>query len=688
MNVSDFLALCLAEKPVPYDKSKQNIRVVQSEKGVAKCVNDDPFVAELIDTLSCNDPSDSLPRYGIPKMIRALKYSLIIDNNSAAKTGIEILNTLNAVTGSNIRHFHPFEHEGWKHAVALLKGYINVDKRFCESLQPDKAIDRAHAALKLRSHGVNVSVNESDLEFDNLDAVYGDIENRIKNFGGRQFIECLLSELRYNKEFGRFILPKRGNEPGIPTSHNPALPYNYLLNLGLKYLASEGFEQFRTTQYFSGIKDLAKTICFATFSVESYSFWENIFFGDKNPIEYITDFILRESVFSLEQSSLRFIDSFVKYICVIEKELSCESKLNFKLREYYSLMKILMAHSDAREFRTVSIKKLKLDKSHKDAMIKIINGLSRPIDDYNRDFSFPNDYGHVDYWMYPIARIDDDRILLFPGSIAARGWYEGLLNLIRQTGFDIDTETGRIIENYLYRTLRKRNISCISGKYTLTDKTKGECDGLIESAKRIILIEIKKRSLVRDSRSGIDYQILNNLFDTLKAQLQCLKTSYGLLNSSPFVLKPETGSDYNVNLNGRNIERITLTLFPYGAIQDRTVFEKIIEVFLNYRFEAPVVEATDDPATKKKKEEIKAKLEPLGKIIKEISDYLDKLKEKRALFDGWFMDLEQQFYLIADSDGADELTANLLNRKHISTGTLDFYNEALALDLITSKRSG
>lgn len=134
MKVSDFIALCASAQPVPYDKSKRDIRIVQSDKGVARCVDGDPFKADIIQALKCDDPDKAMHQYDIPRMIRGLKYSLIVDGNNEAQTGIEILNTLNAVIGSNITSYHQFEHDGWKYAIALLKGYIEVDSLFCKSL--------------------------------------------------------------------------------------------------------------------------------------------------------------------------------------------------------------------------------------------------------------------------------------------------------------------------------------------------------------------------------------------------------------------------------------------------------------------------------------------------------------------------------------------------------------------------
>ena len=47
------------------------------------------------------------------------------------------------------------------------------------------------------------------------------------------------------------------------------------------------------------------------------------------------------------------------------------------------------------------------------------------------------------------------------------------------------------------------------------------------------------------------------------------------------------------------------------------------------------------------------------------------------------MDLEQLLYIINGSNSADTFTDNLLKHKFVTTGTLDFYNETLALNLIT-----
>lgn len=686
MKVTDFIECCMAADTMPYDATQRRRRFVTTEKDVSRFVDDDPFKSELQRALVAPDEEAAIPKNELLKMSRGLTYELIINQNRSAQAALDVLNTLNALIGSGIRRYRPFEHRGWMHAIGLLKGFIAVNNRYCYPAfdYPDKAADRARAALRLRSFGVNVSLDDSDLKFENLDTFFSEIERRIDNFGGQKFICKLLESLQYVKEFGRFVIPAGGSGMTIPEAHDPSVPYNYLLNLGMKYLPSKGNARYQTPDSFLEIVELAKTVCFAIFSVESYSFWDNVFTGDKGPMEYVTDFILRESVFNLNQASPSFVINLVKYICRNVGSLIDESKLNFTLEEYSWLTLQLACRSDIRKFNTLLIRSIKNSHVRESSIRNIIDALSLPIAEYNQDYSHPSDYANVNFWNYPVARVDNDRILLFPRTIMVRGWYEGLLNILRRVDPQIDSKIGTVIENYLYDSFGKKDIECVSGDYVLPDNTEGECDALIQVSKNIILMEVKKRSLLRDSRAGIDYQILCNLIDVLKSQVQCLKTAYGLRNCSPFRIESAKGIIHEVSLGNRSIERITLTLFPYGAIQDRVIFEHIVELFLKYRFDVASENPDNDPEIKKKEEDIRTKLKPFNKIINELSRYLGLSTEERPLFNAWFMDLEQILYLINKSNGADEFAENLLKHKYLSTGSLDFYSEELALGLIQS----
>lgn len=679
MDVHNFISFCLTTAAIPYDRSKAGHHFETAANGVKRCVSDNPIKDDLINALSAQDGEEKIARSDVNAMSRGLKYAMIVENNNDAQIAIDVLATLNGLMGSAINHYRSFDHPEWKRAIGLLKGYVDVDKSLLDApcLFADKEIDRAKTAVSLRKYGVDVSVDGTDLKFGNLERAYSELESKIEKFGGRDFIERFLGLVRYEDEFGRFVIPRKGKSMSVSEAHEPEVPFNYLLNLGLKYLHADGDPGYRSTKNFNDIVGLAKKICFATFTVEAYSFWDNIFLGSKNPMEYITDLILQESVFNLHQSSLRFVIPFVRFICDKYKDVIDKANPNFTLDEYYWVINKLAYMGEKGKFKTVSFKALKNSHIRESALSHIIEGISQPIADYNRDFSYPTDYGNVNFWNYPVARIDKDKLLLFPQSIMACGWYEGLINLIRPVYKDIDKDLGTIIEDYLKHLFGKSGISCVSGKYVLPDKSKGECDGLIESSDRIVLIEAKKKSLIRDSRAGVDYKILTNLIDIVKSQVQSLKTSYGLWNDSPFKLTSDKNGIHEIELNDREIERVTLTLLPYGSIEDRAIFQHVIEILRRYRFE---LETGSQPSGGIDADKIRKSLRTLEKQCDSLDRYLQLSPEKKPLFNNWFLDFEQLQYLIHKSSGPDDFANNLRKGKHVTTGRLDFYNEQLFID--------
>ncbi len=380
---------------------------------------------------------------------------------------------------------------------------------------------------------------------------------------------------------------------------------------------------------------------------------------------------------------------FISFICKNANGRINDKLLKFSLTEYERVVRALIYCSKKDEFKIVSIKCLKNKKVNDTSIKYIIDHLAMPMSDFNIGFSSPTDYDHVNFWNYPIAKIDEGHILLFPQTIAARGWYEGLINMIRQNDKNIDGNVGYIIEDYLYMLCHKQRINCIAGKYTLKNKDKGECDGIIESSSKVALIEIKKKSLIRDSRSGIDYQIVNNLLDVLKSQAQSFRTSFGLISENPFKIVLNDGQSIDLSLNDRTIERISLTLFPYGEIQDRMIFERLFDLILRYDFN---LEFSNDPnktpEVESEEERLKKQNNRFHKAKEELIKYLSLSTEKRLLFNGWFFDLEQIQYLIKNSSDAESFMSLLQSIKCVTTGTFDFYNEIIFGKFLSSKEHG
>lgn len=674
MIIRAFADLCRSTNPIPYDNTKCHIKRVSDEKGRRKVVTENPLKEELIAYLSADENDNHLTQYDIAKIEEGLVFLNIIEKNENAGLAIEVLKALYDNLGQEIKRYRTLDNDGWQKAIALLKGYLesnsNIDIKF-----PDKVEDRAKALLNLRDkYGLHVSVNDDgSLEICGVDKLFNLLDERVRNMGGRYFIESMLNSLPYSNTAERLILLKQSNTQDGFTKPLKMCPYNYILNIGLKNLSIGGNNSYKNNGYFNETIERFRQVCFAVMKVQSYSIWEDIFHKDKSPLDYLRDLIYRESVFDLHQSSMNFV---VKFITHISKE-GCEydSKLPFPLSHFNKIINYIVHFFDRHKFIVISKSQLKLKKVPIHEIIEVLNFCSQPIAKFNENFCSPTDYDNVNFWFYPIAKIDDDKWMLLPKTIAARCLYEAFLNWIRVMDNSIDQKVGAYMESFLRRQFNMHNIKMLSGGYEMNDRSKGECDGLIESSKSILLLEMKKKPLVRASRKGDMAHILIDIADSLLAsQVQNFRTSIAIKDGVLKLKNKNTESE--IRHRGRTVERITITLFPFGDLQTRILTDQILRIFHTCKF---VISANADAAlSNEEKKEIKwlqNSYKKLEKRQKELDKYLQLINENKPFFNCWFLDIEKILYLLKGVNTVEQFTEHLLNMKYVSFGTYDFYNE-------------
>lgn len=674
MIIREFADLCHSTNPIPYDNTKRHIKRASDEKGLPKEVTEDPLKKELIANLSADDNDIHLTQYDIAKIEKGLVFLSIIEKNENAGLAIVVLKALHDNLGQEIKRYRTLDNDGWQKAIALLKGYLesnsNIDIKF-----PNKVEDRANALLNLRDkYGLHVSINDDgSLEICEVDKLFNLLDERVRDMGGRYFIESMLGLLSYNNTVERLILPKQGNTQNVYTAPSQMIPYNYMLNVGLKNLSNSGKQSCQNSNYYNNTVELFKKTCFAVMEVQSYSIWEDIFHKDKSPLDYLRDLIYRESVFDLHQSSMNFV---VKFIVYISKE-GCEydTKLPFPLSHFSKIINYIVHFFDRHKFVVISKSQLKLKKMPIREIIEVLNFCSQPIAKFNENFCSPTDYDNVNFWFYPIAKIDDDKWMLLPKTIASRCLYEAFLNWIRVKDNSIDQKVGTYMESFLRYQFNMHNIKMQSGDYEMNDKSKGECDGLIESPKAILLLEMKKKPLVRASRKGDKTYILIDIADSLLAsQVQNFRTSIAIKDGVLKLKNENTESE--IHHNNRTIERITITLFPFGDIQNRILLEQILRILCSHKFTITTnANTTLSEDEKKEIKRIQDSYKKLEKRQKELDKYLQLIDVDKPFFNCWFLDIEKILYLLKGVNTVEQFTEKLLSMKYVSFGTYDFYNE-------------
>lgn len=510
------------------------------------------------------------------------------------------------------------------------------------------------------------------------EVVYHDLDEHINKFGGIPFIEHLLTQTEYSSEFGRLIIPNSSSSlPSLsPIVYD--LPYNFLFNLALKNSSSAGTSKYHNEVYFKETLDLASLFCYALYEVQTLSIWENIYHHDKDQLSYIRDLIFRESIFDIHQSSSKFIFSFIRFIRKKERAFDTKYSNDFLIVIYF-----LLKDAKSNQFRELNLDSIKKSCKYITPDIShILDKISISVREVNNGFLSPTDYNKVNYWSFPLLKMDNGSYLMLPASILSRCCLEAYLAHLREKIKDFDAWLGTVIEEFTYNLFNRKGIRVITGEFSFKsmsdgkeEKINGECDGLIEFDKEIILMEIKKKSLVRTSRSGDDAQILTDLGATLLAsQVQGLKTQLAL--SMGDIVLTEKDHSETIQLNSRNIYRWTITMLPFGALQDKSTVEEILKIFTLTDFEYylgdenQLTDSQKEMHRKKKKQ-----IEKVSKLQYEFRKYTEILKLKRPFIRISFFDIEKIFYILRYGSSIDKIIEILSKLRHISFGTLDFYKE-------------
>lgn len=293
----------------------------------------------------------------------------------------------------------------------------------------------------------------------------------------------------------------------------------------------------------------------------------------------------------------------------------------------------------------------------------------------NRKFNIPDEVpdeslpreerAGPDYGDRPLLTLRRDQYLILDHSINSPAIIEAVLARLRTIGLDADIGYG--IEGLLHSELAGKSVVTRTGKYKADGKT-WECDVVIETSKRIIFVETKKKSLTRAARSGFDIAILADMADSLiSATLQALRHQLQITKQGYIDLLQADDSIVRVDLGNREVECISITLPDYGSFQDRTVLEQFLGNSMKLEF------STDDEALQKKISNINKKLNELRSITNRLYIESGQPTNWRPFFNCWFLSVPQFLVLLDGVNGGEQFDEALNLTRRMSTGSKDFY---------------
>ncbi len=623
-----------------------------------------------------------VPRKEIDKLKDVFTYCKVLEHTDRYESYYIALNCIFSIGGNNIEDFVPLsEGKPWTEALSYLKGYMEIrpqNDQFRDEFRR-KELDRARAALRLSKIGMRVIIENNDLKFDKEYMVTSQLSNWISQIGGVRFVETLLGLLPYDKTKERLMLIRQGNLPN-PGSFVPEYPFGYLLNLGLRHTSSIGSEKAQN-KHFWDVMNLSRDFCLAVYPYQCYSIWENVFHRNETVLEYFQRLTLMDSLYYMQQSGKDFVLEMCNFLIDQMVQSGMNLCVNCTFEEYREVMNVLVEKTNTYKF--VRLKQVEIEAlDDKKRQAEILKMLCFVMGSVNVNYEKPVDYNKVNYNDRPFIMLKNDEVILYPTTIGVWGWYEMLMSLLRPAYSQIDNKVGLMLEDLMHSKLRQKGIATKTGRYVV-DKIEGEADVVIETSDKILLIEMKKKTMTRAARQGHIYQIILDFAGSLLySQEQCIRTDTLLRRKERIELLKKKKAAYTLEWNGRESDKITLTLSDYGTLQDRAVLRNVLDELLKYRFTVDEEEIRAFEPDQRKQELILKGYKTLSEKQDDMIAYLTELKQQHdpskawsPFFNSFFFNLEQMFFMVGLATNLDEFCNMIEAHRTPEMGTFDFWQE-------------
>lgn len=414
----------------------------------------------------------------------------------------------------------------------------------------------------------------------------------------------------------------------------------------------------------------------AVIDVQPYTPFIYMSFDAKRLLKFMQEQALYDSIFRFPQ--LRTSD-ILKICRGALSFLDCEKQTSggWTLNEAFDVIRYLIDPvRNVRGPAPVAEKDVRRALPHinKDVVATLLRDvLAHPAEGPNHRFSRPIDTPTpvdkskgADFYLKPLIRRPGNRFLIVDRSICGWGYVEALLTALRPSDKQFDDKVGTAIENFLKDELSSRGVHTVSGDYELNGEH-GECDLVAVTPQTLIFMELKKKSLTRRARTGVDADLLLDLAGSLlAAQAQAGWHELRIKKAGALDLS-SNGGQQHLSLDGRETEKIAVDMHDFGSFQDRIILEKFMVATLNANFGSP------DPAYAKR-------FKAINDALQEIRDqytatHQGKAEVRQPFFNCWFISIPQFLVMLDEVTDADTFRKALWKCRHTTTGTSDLYFE-------------
>ena len=300
--------------------------------------------------------------------------------------------------------------------------------------------------------------------------------------------------------------------------------------------------------------------------------------------------------------------------------------------------------------------------------------LSHPLSGANQKFSRPTDAPipedpnfkntGYDFFLRPLLRMSNQQFALLDCSVCAPACLEALLTPLRAEMKGLDDKIGMAVERFIEAEFASHGMPIGGGDYDVGGNH-GECDLVIEVPETVIFSEVKKKTLTRRAKAGSDAHLLVDLANSLlAAQVQAGWHEVRLRKHGHLDLE-RNGTVTRLELKGRQVERVAVSLFDFGSFQDRILLKQFLEATMYATF------TPNASNLEKKFAEVNAALVEIRDQVAAL--YPGQYEIHQPFFNCWFLSVPQLLVLLDGVTNADGFKKALWNCRNFTTGSSDLY---------------
>jgi hypothetical protein len=586
----------------------------------------------------------------------------------------------------------PFSKTGaWKDSIQLAHD-VSLIAPFpqdysLKSLQTTKArIARcAESARWIRDQGfssVHVENGAYAADDGDMGRIVDAIEGDICSIGGMAIIELIFSGLQtqFDSTLGRYLLGRRCSQFG--TGIQPALPVGFLLNLCVKE-RNLGQLPSMTPLPQPAVEHLdrfAKAYA-ALYDVQPYSQFEVMVLRAESVLHIIQEVSIYDSLFSFTQfppeDLSRLMVAMFRWVDRTRFKNVNRWDIDYGIRATQAIISLSKPHCPLFFVPPFLAANLSMPLA---SLEPILKALSHRPPAPNARFASPRKMEDADFIFRPLIAKQGGFLLANP-CWCAPAFYEALMAAARKVyGNAAHDNIGPAMEQFLKSEFASHGVTHISGKYKHLGQ-EGECDLVVETDKTVIFFELKAKALTRIARSGYDVDLLIDISGSLvDAQLQLGRHEIVLRTQGHLDLEDASGRTTRLSLKGREIERIAVSLFDFGGIQDRQVVRQLLTLLDNAQLGA------DDPAAATRLASLNSKATQLRAQAIELLK-LPGVNRSSLHFNCAFVSVPQLLAVLRNTHSNNELRSELWETRHMSFASLDFYFDYAQMKKIKASAS-